>query len=123
MLMGDPHLGNSVPGTWIINELNVKGNYAYGAALPGLPGIFLGKMSEAAWSMTNMGADVADLFYERVEGDQYFYNGTWHKLKERKEVIKVKGGEAVEFIVQSTGHGPLFHEQVESVSYAFLGQV
>lgn len=108
MLMGDPHMGNTVPGLWVINELKVKENYAYGSALPGLPGVFIGRTNVAAWSLTNMGADVADLFFERIEGNKYYHNG-WHDLKERKEVIKVKGSDPVELIVQSTDHGPLVH--------------
>ena len=80
-------------------------------------------MSAAAWSITNMGADVADLFYEKIRGNEYFYNGTWHKLKERKEMIQVKGGEPVELIVHSTGHGPLVHEYIDVVNHVFLGKI
>lgn len=73
----------------------MNGNYTLGAALPGLPGVFIGKTSVAAWSMTAMGADIADIFYEKIGGNEYYYNGAWHKLKERKEIINVKGGHPV----------------------------
>ena len=45
--------------------------------------------------MTAMGADIADIFYEKIGGNEYYYNGAWHKLKERKEIINVKGGHPV----------------------------
>ncbi len=84
-------MDNTLPGNWIISELNVQGNYGFGAAMPGLPGIFIGKMKSAAWSLTAMGADIADIYHERVADGKYFFDGKWHPLETREEVIAVNG--------------------------------
>lgn len=34
-------------------------------------------------------------------------NGKWHSLKRREETIKVKGREAVKWIVKETHRGPM----------------
>ena len=43
LLMADPHLKNGIPSLWSINKIDIKDNFAFGAAAPGLPGIYIGR--------------------------------------------------------------------------------
>src|SRR5690606_5176282 len=56
---------------------------------------------------TNLTTDVADLYVERIDGDEYWQDGEHHPLTTRDEIIKVAGGEDVVIKVRSTGHGPI----------------
>ena len=40
-----------------------------GASLPGMPGVYMGQNNDVCWTITNVMADVQDLFVERIEGD------------------------------------------------------
>lgn len=91
LLAGDPHLINSLPGPWYLQELEYEGKRMSGAIIAGMPYIAAGRMEFFAVSETNSRADQADLYLEQIEGEQYFYDGKWKDLEKRKEVIKVRG--------------------------------
>ena len=81
-------------------------------------------MNDAAWSLTAMGADISDIYYERIDGNRYLFDGKWRDLEIRKEYIEVKGEkEPVEFIVRLTKNGPLIHEHISEMNYAFVGKI
>ena len=40
-----------------------------------MPGVVIGHNQDIAWGMTNLGADVTDLYLEKVTGDGYLYDG------------------------------------------------
>ena len=75
LIAGDPHLPPSMPGIWYEIELRCGGRFVRGASLPGMPGIYMGQGNDVAWTITNVMADVQDLFIERVEGDRYLLRG------------------------------------------------
>ena len=41
-----------------------------------MPGVVIGHNADIAWGMTNLGADVTDLYLEKVAGDDYLYDGS-----------------------------------------------
>jgi penicillin amidase len=111
LLAGDPHLTPSMPGLWYQVGLSQGGRTIRGASLPGLPGIWLGQNDDVAWSMTNVMADVQDLFVERIEGERYQFEGEWLPLEVWTEEIEVKGRSTPEVLeVRSTHHGPIVNE-------------
>lgn len=60
--------------------------------MPGLPGVVIGRNERIAWGVTNVGADVEDLYLlEEVEGRGYRYKGRVVPYGVREEVIRVKG--------------------------------
>jgi len=66
-----------------------------------------------AWGFTNVMADDADFYIEKINKDnpdQYLYMGKWENMKIKEEVIKVKGGEDIKFKVRLTRHGPVIDE-------------
>ncbi len=75
-LANDPHLALQAPSLWFLMALEAPGLRAMGASLPGLPGIVIGRNDRIAWGVTNVGADVEDLYLlEEVEGRGYRYKG------------------------------------------------
>ena len=68
MVVNDPHLDNRIlPGTWHPVGLFAPGIQAVGAALPGMPGILVGRTQHVAFGVTNAYGDVQDLYIERLD--------------------------------------------------------
>ena len=122
MLANDPHLTLQAPSLWyevqiiVLDEdepLNVQGG-----SLPGTPGILIGHTEHIVWGMTNVGADVLDIFVEELDPtnqSKYRYNGQWIPFDVRDELIVVKGGADVNFEVYWSVHGPC----VDSISTTY----
>ena len=115
ILANDPHLGLTAPGIWYLAHLQVKsGDGAtknlVGVTLPGAPLVLLGRNDKVAWGFTNTGADVQDIFVERINpGDpnQYQAPEGFRPFEKTSVTIKVKGGDAVNFDRLVTRHGPV----------------
>ena len=114
LLAGDPHIPTSMPGVWYAVDLSTPDFELRGAAMPGFPGVFIGQSSHIAWSLTNVMADVEDLFVERVRtahpGHQpaYEFEGEWRDLAVLHERIEVRGRPHPELLeVWETHHGPI----------------
>ena len=68
MVVNDPHLDNRIlPGTWHPVGLFAPGIQAVGAALPGMPGILVGRTQHVAFGVTNAYGDVQDLYIESLD--------------------------------------------------------
>jgi len=85
-----------------------------GVTLAGVPALVAGYNGHIGWGETMVMADSQDLFLEKlkeIDGKtHYLYQQQWYPVEERKETIKVKGGEDVNFVVKSTRHGPLMND-------------
>jgi penicillin amidase len=97
LLAADPHLGLTAPPVWYFAHLHAPGLDAIGGTLPGVPGILVGRNDRIAWGLTNTGADVQDLYLEKLDTP----------FDEREELIKVKGAADERLVVRSSRHGPL----------------
>lgn len=97
LLANDPHLALNSPMLWYLADVQGENLRAIGASIPGLPAIVIGRTASFAWGVTNVGADVQDLYVE-PEGTP---------LASRQEVIRVKGGADVPITVRSSRHGPI----------------
>ena len=81
ILANDPHLGVSVPGVWMQMGLHCRTVTddcpldVAGFTFSGVPGVIIGHNDRVAWGFTNLGPDVSDLYLEKVEGDQWLYDG------------------------------------------------
>lgn len=115
VLANDPHLNQSVPQLWYPVRFRLSGEeYAVGAALPGFPGLVLGRNAHVAWGFTNVGEDVDDLLEEEVseDGKQYVasrVNGKpqWKAIEERPYEIQVRGGPSKMGTARFTHRGPV----------------
>ena len=92
---------------------------AYGIAVAGTPMVQIGHNGKAAWSFTNLGADVGDLYEESLNDAEtaVLRNGEEIELVDRTEVIRVRGegqtvaeAEEIELELQDVpGHGPILN--------------
>ncbi len=123
ILANDTHLAIRMPSIWYEmglhttdesgeqtssadGEFNVRG-----FSFPGYPGIIIGHNSRIAWGMTNIGGDVQDLYFERInprKPNQYLVNGEWRDMELIHERIDIKGeDEPYVLVVRKTRHGPI----------------
>lgn len=116
LLANDPHLGASLPSVWhqmYLRCAQVSEECPYDASgfgFSGLPGIVIGHNQDIAWGFTNLTTDVADLYVERVEGDEYWHDGEKRPVETRQETLEVAGGNDVSLDVRSTHHGPILSD-------------
>jgi penicillin amidase len=114
ILCNDPHLGFVQPAKWYEMHLTGGRFNTRGLCLPGLPLPILGQNENIAWGFTNVMADDADFYEEQVnpqDSTQYLYKGEWRSFKVRKEIINVRDGEPLTFIVKETVHGPVINDR------------
>ena len=116
MLANDPHLAAHVPSTWYLAHLSSPDFEVVGATLPGVPGVVLGRNRRVAWGMTNVSADVEDLFREHLDasGRSAEFRGGQEPLTIVRETIRVKGADPVAVDVRLTRHGPLVSDALNA---------
>ena len=113
ILANDPHLGHGVPGIWYEAHLVTPSMNVSGAVLPGIPFVIIGANEHVAWGFTNVMADDADFYIEKINPanpDQYEFRGRWEDMTIKEEIIKVKDADDVNFKVRLTRHGPIIDE-------------
>ncbi|HXR69557.1 MAG TPA: penicillin acylase family protein [Actinocrinis sp.] len=116
LLANDPHLAPSVPSVWYqvgLHCVNLGTQCPYdvaGYSFPGMPGVVIGHNANVAWGFTNEGADVSDLYLEKIDGADYLYDGKEYPLTEHTETIDVAGQQSETITVRSTRHGPLISD-------------
>jgi penicillin G amidase len=116
LLANDPHLGLSAPALWYFARLEAPGMNVIGATLPGIPAVVLGRTDSIAWSFTNTGPDVQDLFIEELDPanpGQYRTPDGMAAFLVREEVIEIKNKPAHRFIVKKSRHGPIISESYD----------
>ncbi|MEV7646171.1 penicillin acylase family protein, partial [Streptomyces rubiginosohelvolus] len=117
LLANDPHLAPMLPSLWYQMGLHcrkVSASCQYdtaGYTFSGMPGVIIGHNQDIAWGLTNLGADVTDLFLEKVSDDGYLYDGETKPFKTREETIKVAGGRDRTITVRETNNGPLVSDR------------
>ncbi len=113
LLANDPHLGLSAPAIWYFAHLEAPGLNVIGGTLPGIPGVVLGRTDKFAWSFTNTGPDVQDLYIEQIDPkNPGMYRGPDGLLpfKVHQEIIDIKGSSSLTFLVKETRHGPVISD-------------
>jgi penicillin amidase len=98
VVVNDPHLDARVlPGIWFPVGLFTPEVQAVGAALPGTPGILVGRNAHVAFGVTNAYGDSQDLFVERIAPrapDHYLEGEEPRPFEVIEETIRVKDAEA-----------------------------
>ncbi|MEU1131394.1 penicillin acylase family protein [Streptomyces sp. NPDC005900] len=117
LLANDPHLAPQLPSVWYQMGLHcrsVSDKCRYdvsGYTFSGMPGVVIGHNQDIAWGMTNLGADVTDLYLEKFTGDGYQYGDKVVPFTTRDETIKVAGGKDKTIRVRETNNGPLISDR------------
>ena len=115
LVSNDMHLGHSAPNIWYQARLRVAGESPVdvaGVTLPGSPFVISGSNTRVAWGYTNSYGDWTDAVllqqgasdgtYRTPEGDREF--------EAYIEVIDVKDGEPVEYLIRETVWGPVLDD-------------
>ncbi|WP_327189643.1 penicillin acylase family protein [Streptomyces xinghaiensis] len=121
LLANDPHLAPQMPSLWYQMGLHcrsVSDKCRYdvaGFTFSGMPGVIIGHNQKVSWGFTNLGADVTDLYLEKITADGYLYDGKQKPFTTRKETIKVAGGADRRITVRSTGNGPIVSDRSDEM--------
>jgi penicillin amidase len=113
LLAADPHLEATAPGPLLQVGLHCRDvgpacpYDVSGFSVAGVPGVLMGHNADIAWGMTKLGADVVDLYVERISGDTWQRGREQVPLRRRTETIEVEDGDDVTITVRSTDHGPV----------------
>jgi penicillin amidase len=118
ILANDTHMGLSMPSIWYENGLHGGRFDIVGFSFPGVPLVVIGHNAHIAWGVSNLPADVQDLYIEKlddpVQPTQYEFEGEWHDLQVIQETIEIKGQAPVELNVLLTQHGPIMNDVLDN---------
>jgi penicillin G amidase len=120
LLANDPHLGIMMPSIWyeiglhclpLTEDCPLE---VVGFALSASPGVVIGHNANIAWGVTNVGADVQDLYRIKVNPEnpfQYEWNGEWRDMTVHDATLNFGDGETpVNFQVRETHLGPIIND-------------
>ncbi len=112
IIANDPHLAFSIPGKWYVSVIRGGEWNVEGFSLPGLPGIVIGKNENISWVLTNVMADDADFYVEKLDSSRtnYFMDNKWHPLEIIDDTITVKDSSDVAFKIRKTHRGPIISD-------------
>lgn len=110
LLANDPHLPISIPPRWYqmhisSNEINVVGY-----SIPGIPHCVVGRNDDIAWGITNVMADVCDLYLvKKGKNDDYYINldGKDEEYLFERDTIIIKNKEPHQYYKRSTDLSPV----------------
>lgn len=94
ILCNDPHLNLTLPSIWFVIQLHTPEFNAYGASLPGAPGVIIGFNEQVAWGVTNVGQDVRDWYaiqWKDATKQQYFYDSAYLPARHQIDTVWVRG--------------------------------
>ena len=116
LLANDTHLGLQMPSVWYQVGLHGGGYDVAGFSFPGMPFVVIGHNQRIAWGITNLCADVQDLYIEKLDNPahprRYQFQNAWRDLVVRQEEIEVKGKPRVPYEVWETHHGPIVNDVI-----------
>jgi len=120
LLANDPHLGIQMPSIWYELGLHCQPISAEcpldaaGFTFAPVGGIISGHNATVAWGITNVGADVQDLYQIRVNPEnplQYEWNGEWRDMTViDTEIAFGDGAESIPMQIRETHLGPIIND-------------
>lgn len=94
----DPHLEvNRLPAIWYEQVLHTNSGNFHGMTMPGVPGIIMGRSDHVSFGFTYGFMDMVDYFIEDVKDNKFNRDEKFQNFKVRKEVIKRKKKEDLEY--------------------------
>lgn len=115
LLASDPHGPIKAPADYYLAHLSGPTFDITGVSYVGMPVFAIGHNRHIAWGLTDIIADMSDLYAEKViPGKPGFYLSPEGETPfiTRQEIIKVKGQKDVIIQVRSTEHGPVISDVV-----------
>ena len=114
IVAADPHVGIQAPCLWYAARVRIEqtGESLAGLTVPGWPFFVLGRNRRVAWGATNMLAETADLFWEKLDGDAYIVDGQRRPLAVEHEAIDVRGLGRAAIKIRKTHRGTIISDSV-----------
>ena len=115
-IANDPHLAMMVPQVWHVCHLHCPTLNVAGVAMPGVPGIIIGRNPQLAWGVTNVMTDIVDLYMLRIDParpTRYRLGSEWREMEREDIEIPVLGGPAAARTIYRTVHGAVLTEVTE----------
>ncbi len=116
LLANDPHIGFASPSVWYEAHIKTPDLELYGHYIAGIPFAPIGHTPKKAWGITMLQNDDIFFYKEKVNPNnpnQIKRDGSWVELKERREIIKVKGKADQTLTVKVSPHGPIINNITE----------
>jgi penicillin amidase len=124
LVAGDMHLNLRVPNVWYRARLRIGSELDLnGVTLPGAPLLVAGSNGHIAWGFTNSYGDWLDIDIvpcTAVSDGVVSLDSSGFQVQARPGVIQVKGGENVEYVVQTGTPGILFDAQPQKRRCVFV---
>ena len=94
----DPHLEvNRLPAIWYEQLLHTDSGNFHGMTMPGIPGLIMGRSDHVSFGFTYGFMDMIDYFIEDIKDNKFNRDGNYKEFTVRKEVIKRKKKESLEY--------------------------
>lgn len=112
IIANDPHLVFSAPAKWYVVSINSPKLKVDGFTLPGVPGVVIGKNKNISWALTNVMADDADFYIEKIDssGENFYLDGEWKPLEIITDTVFVKDSTDVIFDIRKNYRGPFISD-------------
>jgi len=125
ILANDTHLHLTVPSQWYEVQCDMPGVLVRGMSIPGVPGVVTGRNDSIAWGVTNLMADDADFYIEKVnDADSTYLSGDrWLPLQVIEESIVVLDDTTETLYVRKTRNGPIVTDIQTTLNQASPGFV
>jgi penicillin G amidase len=115
----DTHIDFASPSVWFEAHLEYPGFSFYGNHLAGVPFGLVGHTRHHSIGLTMFENDDQDFFEEKLNPDnpnEILVGDSIFPITSRKELIKVKGQDPVEFEIRETIHGPIMNPVVKEIA-------
>ncbi len=112
IIANDPHLVFTAPAKWYVVSINSPKLKIDGFTLPGVPGIVIGKNKYISWVLTNVMADDADFYIEKIDSSRknFYLDGSWKPLEIITDTVFVKDSANVIFSIRKNHRGPIISD-------------
>jgi len=112
ILLGSPQTGINIPNFFWEVGVHTGEMDSHGVAVPGTPGISMGRTSHLAFTITSAADDDTDVFAEVIDPanpDRYLHDGQSLPFEHRIETFLVAGQAPVVRDYLRTAHGPVIY--------------
>ena len=114
ILCNDPHLKLNLPSIWFEIQIQTPLFNAYGASLPGAPGIISGFNDHIAWGITNVSHDVRDWYainWTDASKQSYRFDNSQRQAQHLLDTIKIRNQAPFIDTIIWTHLGPIAQQQ------------
>lgn len=122
ILLNGPQFGLYTPAYTYSIGLHGAGFDLVGNSPFGYPAVLFGHNQNISWGSTWGAADVVDIYRETLNPenhDEYLFMGRYLPFEHRKEIIRIKGEDAIEIDVLKTVHGLVINmDEANGLAYS-----